>query len=60
VFESTGSNQCFFIFNYTKRASPEKSLLSLVKLFHLGTYGTAPFLFCINELPNSKIAILPN
>jgi hypothetical protein len=42
VFESTGSNQCFFIFNYTKRASPEKSLLSLVKLFHLGTYGTAP------------------
>ncbi|WP_317760431.1 hypothetical protein, partial [Liquorilactobacillus mali] len=42
VFESAGCNRCFFIFNYTKRASPEKSLLSLVKLFNLGTYGTAP------------------
>ncbi|WP_317759758.1 hypothetical protein, partial [Liquorilactobacillus mali] len=45
VFESAGCNRCFFIFNYTKRASPEKSLLSLVKLFNLGTYGTAPSLY---------------
>ncbi|WP_235810328.1 hypothetical protein, partial [Liquorilactobacillus mali] len=63
--ESAGCNRCFFIFNYTKRASPEKSLLSLVKLFNLGTYGTAPFFFvlkrgnlkCHNKLLNKKTVI---
>ncbi|WP_317760335.1 hypothetical protein [Liquorilactobacillus mali] len=41
VLAATGA---FLFFNYTKRASPEKSLLSLVKFFNLGTYGTAPIL----------------
>ncbi|WP_233419182.1 hypothetical protein, partial [Liquorilactobacillus hordei] len=47
VCKGAGCNRCFFIFNYTKRASPEKSLLSLVKLFHLGLMAQPLFLLLI-------------